>query len=262
MKKIIVVKIGGAISTNKNSKYEIDTELMVKYAKAIRKEWLLFEERVILVLGGGSFGNVVPTEYNLVNYSKKTQREDICEMTLTMFTYMGKIARIFKNHGVACYPFQTSSVCTTDNGLLEKSFIDSVRMCLDLKIMPIMTGDLTFDRKERIHIFSSDKVPEMIAKHVDVEKVIYLTNTDGVYRNTNDKSSLVEEINSENFDVIISSASGSNQQDVTGGMYVKLQSMKKLSEYGVNSIILNGRDPKNIIRVLKGEPVLSSKFSS
>lgn len=262
MSKIIVIKVGGALSTIKNGKYEINIDLMKIYAKTIKREWSLFERKVIFVLGGGSFGNVAPLEYNLVYFNENTKKIDICEMTLRMFSYVMDVVEIFRKEGIACYPFQTSAICTTDNYLVRNSFADSIRMCLDLGIMPIMSGDLTFDKKEVIHIFSSDKVPELFLNFMDIGKVIYLTDIDGFYLDITDKSSFVEEINKDNFEFVISSAIGSKYQDVTGGMYSKLMAMKRLSEYGIHSVVLCGRDPENMISILKDKPILATRFES
>jgi isopentenyl phosphate kinase len=64
---------------------------------------------------------------------------------------------------------------------------------------------------------------------------------------------LIPEITIKNYAKIKSSLTSSDGVDVTGGMLSKVESMLELAKKGIESEIINGDKPGNLLRALKGE---------
>ncbi|MCR6109547.1 isopentenyl phosphate kinase family protein [Bacillus sp. A301a_S52] len=241
-----VVKIGGSLITDKNAYCKPEFENIYQYARIIKKNWTALKGNLIIVLGGGSYGNAVPKRYHIDNSMNHWKPENIAMMTIKMQEWMREFYYAFKKYDIPCYPFQASAFVVSNEGEHYSSYIDPIKKCLELGLLPIISGDLVFDEKNDFGIFSSDKIPEVIAEHLDVKKVVMLTDVPGVYFQNN-KKEIIKTINKQNYRSVLGETGGSLKQDVTGGMKTKVKSLYKLSQYGCDSVICDGREPENII---------------
>lgn len=246
---MFVVKIGGSLITNKDAYCSPDKVKIKEFAKLIKENWSILKGNLILVLGGGSYGNGVPIRYNIADSQQEWDEKNLLMMTTKMFEWMNEVCQIFREEGIPCYPFQTSSYCTTNKGNLNTCNIEPIKHCLNLGILPITSGDLTFDNNKKFVIYSSDNVPEMFIKRLNVKKVVILTDVEGIYEDLKTKK-LIKEVTPQNYSDILNMAGNSQKQDVTGGMNNKLKALLRISQEGATSIICNGKDTQNLFRAL------------
>ncbi|KHS96089.1 hypothetical protein RC88_09095 [Pectobacterium parvum] len=236
--QFFIVKIGGSISTNKDGEYELNYENIEKIAEVIHKEKSWEHCNLILVFGGGSFGNLAPKEYNLECRSLNFNNENLSKMTTIMFSMLSEITAILIKNKVPVYPFQCSALVNQLSSGEWDLQVDSMFSALNQGLIPVISGDLVFKNDGGFRIFSSDNVPGLIAKKSMVEHVLYYSDVDGFYVDSS-TNNVEENIKRNEIDSYMHLAGPSSRQDVTGGMRNKLLQIKKLLDLNVSAELLS-----------------------
>ncbi|MCD8078410.1 MAG: acetylglutamate kinase [Lachnospiraceae bacterium] len=106
---------------------------------------------------------------------------------------------------------------------------------LEKDFLPIICP-IGVDGEYNTYNINADDAACAIAKAVKAEKLAFLTDTEGLYRNFEDKDSLIRQITVEDAQALIDSG------ELTGGMLPKLQNCVDALNAGVNRVhILDGR---------------------
>ncbi|MFD2168636.1 isopentenyl phosphate kinase [Tumebacillus lipolyticus] len=250
-----VVKIGGSLLTNKDGYCAPNREMVRQYASLIAKEWDRLSGNLILIVGGGSYGNAVPIRYNLKDASLPWREQDLSMMTVKMFEWLSLVTEIFREEGVPCYPFQTSGYVITDDKHPLRYFIEPVQHVLETNVLPVFSGDLVFDLSRKFTIFSSDNIPELFVERMRLTRVVMMTDVEGVMRFDQDghERTLIPTVTKENFREVLLCTGPSRKQDITGGMKNKLEALLRLAERGVEGVITSGSDPEALLPALFDE---------
>lgn len=239
-----IIKIGGSLITYKNGYCSPNLSKISEYSNVIKE--INNDNDIIIVLGGGSFGNAVPFKYN-INDKSSSNIIDISEMTTKMFEWVSIFSNMLRNNNIPAYPFQSSSLILSTNNSIESTYFEVLSEVIDHGMVPIISGDLVFGRKNKdYHIFSSDYIPLALRKRFDIEKFITLTDVDGLKKSLDDEH-IIEEINDNNYKEIYKFAKKSNNQDFTGGMETKIKSLLNLAHNDVDCFIINGKNPRNLL---------------
>ena len=108
---------------------------------------------------------------------------------------------------------------------------------LDKDFLPIVCP-IGMDDDYNTYNINADDAACAIAKAMKAEKLAFLTDIEGVYRDANDPSSLISELTVSEAKELVENG------DVTGGMIPKLLNCAGAIESGVNRVhILDGRTP-------------------
>lgn len=243
--KIIVVKYGGSAMENDELKKSVVRDV------ALLK---LVGFKPIIVHGGGKeisrWVEKVGKEAVFKNGFRVTDAEtmEIAEMVL------GKVNKslvaMLEEVGV-----RAIGISGKDGGLLqvEKKFsngedigfvgkitsVDStiLKDLIDKNFVPIVSP-IGVDADYQTYNINADDAACMIAQSMKAEKLAFLTDTEGLYRDFNDKASFISRINVDKAHELI------NSGNIQGGMLPKLASCAKAVEDGVNRVhILDGRLP-------------------
>ncbi|BCA56225.1 Glutamate 5-kinase [Nitrospira sp. KM1] len=121
-------------------------------------------------------------------------------------------------------------------------------------VIPIINENDTVAVDE-IRVGDNDTLAAEVAHLVDADLLVILSDVDGLYTEDPRKHpsaalmSLITEINED----IEKRAGLSSTFEGTGGMATKVRAAKKVGEYGVATLILNGQQPGLLPKVLAGE---------
>ena len=108
---------------------------------------------------------------------------------------------------------------------------------LDREFVPVICP-VGFDREYKSYNVNADDAACAIAKALKAEKLAFLTDVEGVYRDFDDKSSLIEKISTKEIQEMIENG------QMGGGMLPKLSNCVDAIENGVNRVtIADGRVP-------------------
>ena len=248
-RKIIVVKYGGSAMK--------DPELQKSVIKDVTLLKLVGFKPIIVHGGGNSITNMLKRlgkESSFVNGLRVTDEEtmEIAEMVL------GKVSKELVSM-VEELGSRSASVSGKDGGLLkcekrysEGSDIGYVGKIVDVdpKILydllnndylPIVSP-VGYDDEYRSYNINADEAACEIAKAIHADKLVFLTDVEGLYRDFEDKSTFIPRISVKEADEMIDNGI------IGGGMLPKLSNCTEAVRGGVNRVhILNGSVPHSIL---------------
>lgn len=124
---------------------------------------------------------------------------------------------------------------------------------IDFNVIPIINENDTV-AVEEIRVGDNDTLAAEVAHLVDADLLVILSDIDGLFTEDPRKNPsaqlipLITEINQD----IERRAGFSSTFEGTGGMATKVRAAKKVGEYGVATLILNGQEPGLLQKVLAG----------
>ena len=244
-RKIIVVKYGGSAMSNEELQKNV-----IKDVTLLK----LVGFKPIIVHGGGKeisrWVGKVGKEAKFVNGLRVTDEEtmEIAEMVLNKVNK--QLVSMVEELGV-----RAVGISGKDGGLLkvEKKYSNGqdigfvgeitgvnpqvIYDLLEKDFLPIV-APIGLDDKFQTYNINADDAACAIAKALHAEKLAFLTDIEGLYKDINDKSSFISRITASEADELI------NGGYIGGGMLPKLANCTSAIKNGVNRVhILDGRIP-------------------
>lgn len=244
-RKIIVVKYGGSAMSNEELQKNV-----IKDVTLLK----LVGFKPIIVHGGGKeisrWVGKVGKEAQFVNGLRVTDEEtmEIAEMVL------GKVNKSLVSM-VQELGVRAVGISGKDGGLLnvEKKYADGQDIgfvgnikevnpkilydLLEKDFLPIV-APIGLDDEFQTYNINADDAACAIAKAVGADKLVFLTDIEGLYRDINDKSSFIPRITASEADALMTDGI------IGGGMLPKLNNCTLAIRNGVNRVhILDGRIP-------------------
>ena len=244
-RKIIVVKYGGSAMSN------------VELQKNVIKDVALLKLvgfKPIIVHGGGKeisrWVGKVGKEAKFINGLRVTDEEtmEIAEMVLNKVNE--SLVTMVEELGV-----KAVGISGKDGGLLQVDkkyadgqdigYVGDIRQVnpkvlydlLEKDFLPIV-APIGLDENFQTYNINADDAACAIAKAVNAEKLAFLTDIEGLYRDINDKSSFISRLTADQAEELIA------QGCIGGGMLPKLGNCTSAVKNGVNRVhILDGRIP-------------------
>ena len=244
-RKIIVVKYGGSAMSN--------VELQKKVIEDVTLLKLVGFKPIIVHGGGKEISNWVSKigkESQFVNGLRVTDEEtmEIAEMVLNKVNK--RLVNMVNELGVSAI-----GISGKDGGLLKVDkklsdgkdigFVGNIKEVnpkilydmLEKDFLPIV-APIGFGDNFDTYNINADDAACAIAKAVGADKLVFLTDIEGLYKDINDKSSFISRITAQEAEDLI------NEGIIGGGMLPKLGNCTSAILNGVNRVhILDGRIP-------------------
>ena len=227
-----LVKLGGSVITVK-SRYRY---FLQKTTRNIMHELLKIKGEVILVHGGGSFGHIKAREYGLNGSPALSSHNGISIVHRDMVDLNQKIIEVMLSEGLYGIGMPPSSFPDPFQPPYEL-----ISNYLKAGLIPVTFGDV-FIRNGNSGIISGDDLMLALATHLKPERVMFLSDVDGIY-DKNPKTHSNAELRPMVRGNEIFEISG---EDVTGGMGKKLNVMSKIAKAGIPVYLINGKRPERI----------------
>ena len=143
-----------------------------------------------------------------------------------------------------------------ENENRHNNFSNTLCRLMELGAIPIINENDTVATKE-IVIGDNDTLAAIVAQSVKADKLILLSDIDGLYTADphKDPSAKLIQVAHEIDDKILSLAGGSGSNLGTGGMVTKLEAAKICLGCGCDMIIANGNNPTNLYDIVDGKSV-------
>ncbi len=248
-KKIIVVKVGTNVMTNKDNR--IVRPVLRRLVAQITE---LYERDILTVLV--SSGSVIAGR-EVIGKSRikdKTQRRQVYS-AVGQPRMMRLYYNIFHDFGMKC-----AQVLPTKRdfnpGEHRENMVNCYEGLLSEGIIPIVNEDDATSLT--MSMFSdNDELACLVAQLLNADKLVILTDTDGLYTGHPDleSSQLITEVSVDQ-DVeryIISSEKG--EAEGRGGMGSKLAYAKQAAAHNIPTYIVNGKVDNIILNIVDGEAV-------
>lgn len=248
-RKIIVVKYGGSAMSNEELQKNV-----IKDVTLLK----LVGFKPIIVHGGGKeisrWVGKVGKEAKFVNGLRVTDEEtmEIAEMVL------GKVNKSLVSM-VQELGVKAVGLSGKDGGLLtvQKKYSDGEDIgfvgeitevdpkvlydLLERDFLPIVSP-IGLDEHFQTYNINADDAACAVAKAVGADKLVFLTDIEGLYKDVNDKSSFISRLTASQADELIEGGY------IGGGMLPKLSNCTSAINNGVNRVhILDGRVPHSLL---------------
>lgn len=261
--KLIILKIGGSIITNKEIENSIKWNTVRMLGHEIREALrYLGDIRLILVHGGGSFGH--PLAHKFKEKKGRYDADAFTAIRENMNVLASTVTLLFSHLGLKVTHFQSSSIFILNDGKIVKAFLDPITYSLKENIIPILYGDIAVDLSKSYNIISGDSIVAYLADYYDTIKVLYATDVDGVYTENpkiNPSAKRIEKItvlkDKETNTYTISANIRSevlSSVDVTGGIYRKILDLARYVNKNIIAYIFNGLVEGNIFNAIVNKP--------
>ena len=251
---LIIIKLGGSVITYKDSpipKARID--VIKNLASQIKKVVDLEKYKIILVHGAGSFAHGLVKKYDL-HRGMKTEKQILgfSLVTRNMIGLNNKIMGHLLRAKLKAVSIISHTFITQSAGKLTDFNIEIIKSYLENNQIPVLFGDVVLDDKWGCSVLSGDTIVCYLAQKLKADKVIFLSDVDGIFDsdpNKNPKAKLIAEINNQNLNKILKGLSPTGRDDVTGEMYGKILYIKKYL-LGIPVYIAKGLSLKNLMRII------------
>ncbi len=244
-RKVIVVKYGGSAMTNEELQKNV-----IKDVTLLK----LVGFKPIIVHGGGKeisrWVGKVGKEAQFINGLRVTDEEtmEIAEMVLgkvnknlvTMVEELGVRAVGISGKDGRLLQVEKKYANGKDIGFVgEVKYVDPTLLndLLEKDFLPII-APIGLDEQFKTYNINADDAACAIAKAVGAEKLAFLTDIEGLYKDINDKDSFISRLTASQANELISGGY------IGGGMLPKLENCTSAINGGVNRVhILDGRIP-------------------
>ena len=236
--KTVVIKYGGSFMNDQDIKYSVMDDIALMKLVGIRP---------IVVHGGGkdisSMLDQLDIESEFMDGLRVTSKETVSVAEMVLCGKINKeIVQLLQNRDI-----NAVGISGKDGGMLrvkkklshgkDIGYVGEITRVKDAILQDMLRNDyvpviapIGYDRNKQTYNINADHVAYAIAKKLKAEKLIYLTDTEGVYMDHDDPNSIIGRLGThEVYDLI-------SQRIISGGMIPKVENAVNAIE-----IIYGGR---------------------
>lgn len=271
MKKLIFLKLGGSLITDKTQPYtpklDVIEDAALQIATALQTHPDL---RLVLGHGSGSFGHVAASEYRTragvfiptpphISQERDATKDvywkgfaEVWYQASALNRFVMKALRKVNLPAVALPP--SANVIASD-GKVSLWEISAISMALAAGLVPVIYGDVTFDEVRGGTILSTEDLFGHLARALNPDSILLAGLEAAVWEDFPARTRKVETITPATFGMVAENIEKSAGVDVTGGMRSKVTQMLDLVRQNplLKIQIFSGAEPGNIVRALTGE---------
>lgn len=251
-KKILLIKLGGSVITDKSTPYTARIDVIRRLARELKN---IKNTSLVLSHGSGSFGHISAQKYG----GKKGYKSawGVAKVARDAMEINRIVMDILIEEGLSAVSLRPMSMMVASAGKLQKDLFEIVELTINQGLIPVVYGDVIWDKEWKSTIYSGETTLNKIGiflskKGYNVSEIIQVGQTDGVYdldRKT------VPLINKNNWDKIKGCLFESKRADVTGGMEHKVESALKIAKSGINTFLINGERANDLSKAISGKQV-------
>lgn len=259
MKQMILVKLGGSVITDKGRYRTFDHATASRLAAEIASSG----QKVVLVHGAGSFGHMLAKENRLhLGVTEPSQLIGAAKVMADVRELDLEMSRCLTENGIPVVPLPPASCAVMKDGALDHLDVAVFRKYLELGMVPLTFGDVVTDATRGLSICSGDQLMTALAQEFRPDKVIFVTDVDGVFTADPTQDPEAKLIGTVNQAVLDSLPRTERNVDVTGSIFAKIQYMIDMAGLTGECLVLNGKVPGRLESALRGEWVVASKVVS
>jgi len=260
MKKIILIKLGGSLLTDKTKPFTARETIIIDLIRQIKEALLVRKDiNIIVGNGGGSFPHYPAIKYQMnEGIKKEMQKFGFAKVQDAAAQLNRIIIKHFLNQNLNAISLSPSSFLIATGGKVKKIFLSPLEGLLRLNLIPVIYGDIVYDEKLGARIFSTEELLNAVSirllkKGYWIERVIHNGVTCGVL---DENGQTIKKITKKNFSQFRAAIKKARGYDVTGGMLHKISQSLWLAKYGVKTLIINGVENKDILKkAILGEKI-------
>ncbi len=253
---LMVIKIGGSVVTDKKSEApKINFKNIDFVAQQFNGFYQESKNNFIIINGNGSCGHQICEQSGIYKETKTKEQSFAFALTQKYVSELNlAVTSSFQKFKMPAMPCQLACNIVSKNRKIHSFDLAAIKGMLEINLLPIGSGIPAYDRLHSSAIISGDQITPYIAKKLNAEKIIEVSDVEGIFTANPkiDKTArLIPEINAKNYKETEKYLSGSTAADVTGGMKQKYIELLDAAKTGTVCQIV---DLKHFKDALEGKP--------
>ncbi len=254
---MIFLKLGGSLITDKTRPERVRTRLLRRLVHEIRQA--LDEDpdlRLLVGHGSGSFGHTAAARHPVHRGARTPQDwRGFVEVWRAANRLNRLVVDALAEAGVPAVAFPPSAAAVAEAGRLADLPLEPLQRALEAGLVPVVQGDVAFDRRQGAAILSTEAVFRYLAVHLRPKRVLLAGEEAGVYADYPARRRLLRSLTADDLDRI--ALAGARGADVTGGMAAKVRAALEIARAtpGAEVRIFSARRPGALRRALQGAPL-------
>ncbi|KKT39974.1 hypothetical protein A3K29_03675 [Candidatus Collierbacteria bacterium RIFOXYB2_FULL_46_14] len=254
MERLVLIKLGGSLITDKSIDRTSRPGTICRLAGELKKIRKTFDGKILVAHGAGSFAHRPAVEFRVKDGIKGPLQFKGFPIVADRAIELNRIIiKNFLDQKLPAVSFSPESCILASNFKVEEVFCVPIEQALKVGYIPVLYGDVIFDKKVGACIYSTELVLGALAGKLAKKfriSFVYCTDTDGVFDST---GKTLPEINHKNIKEVEKFITGSGQIDVTGGMVHKVRESLAMADKGFETIIINGNRPNELSKAILGD---------
>lgn len=236
MDKLVFIKWGGSLITDKNTPFSANYEVIDNLAHQLAS---LLDEypstHFILGHGSGSFGHTIARQFNTrAGVATIEEWRGFWEVYKAAHALNQIVLDALDRHHIAYMNFPPSITFSSVNQVPQDFSMKPLVQALHAQFLPVFFGDVVFDEVLGGSILSTEDVFLYLADLLKPDKILLAGVTNGVFSDFPQNNIRIPRITPANIGDYQSGIQGSASTDVTGGMLAKVKTMLKLVDSGLS----------------------------
>jgi isopentenyl phosphate kinase len=253
---LVLLKLGGSLITDKTRPRTPRLDLIASLATEIKTALSQTADlRLVLGHGSGSFGHVVAEQYG-TRQGVETQDgwRGFAEVWYQAVALNRCCIDALVQVGLPAISFPVSSAVTASDGQVASWNLDPLVGALEAGLLPVVYGDVAFDRVRGGTILSTEDIFTHLARALHPRRILLAGIDPGVWADFPTCTRLIPEITPQKWAQVAGVLGGAEATDVTGGMQSKVRAMLDLvlEISGLEVVIFSGAQPGNLAGALHG----------
>ncbi|GAP20328.1 isopentenyl phosphate kinase [Leptolinea tardivitalis] len=255
---LIFVKLGGAAITNKSRARTALPKNIENLVQQIAKAYSEIPDmHLVLGHGSGSFGHFSGQTYDTRNgVSSPKDWLGFAEVWDDARQLNELVIHAFLDAGLPVMAFPPSTWVITQHRKPISFFEEPIRNALQHNLIPVVNGDVIFDRAIGGTILSTEEIFSLLADELHPDQIILASREPGVWQDFPTNTQLAESLTPRQYAETSASVQGSVGMDVTGGMAKKVAIMMDVLQRQPKTriTITSGLDDHSVYDALIGGP--------
>ncbi len=257
-RNLVFVKLGGAAITDKTcprTALPANINCLAQQIALAHKEYP--EMHFVLGHGSGSFGHFSGQKHNTRNGVKTGQDWlGFAEVWDDARQLNEMVLHAFLDAGLPVIAFPPSAWLITDNRQPAAYFLEPIRSAVQNELIPVVNGDVIFDKSLGGTILSTEEVFSLLADELNPDRIILASREPGVWQDFPNNKKLAQTLSPHEVLASSNSIHESSGMDVTGGMAKKVSIMMDILQRHPSIIIsiTSGVDSNSVYDALVGKP--------
>lgn len=259
-KSLTLIKLGGSIITDKTRPDTLRPEILADLiGQIVAAKRINPAEQFLLAHGQGSFAHFPAHKYET---KRGLINSDSLYGLALVLDAVGSLNRLVIHECVkqslpAVSWMSAQGVITQAGGQPSQSWLEILKLQLNLGLLPVTSGDVVMDEAQSWAIWSGETILGFLATELQksgykITKLIQVGEVAGVLDQT---GRVIPELSAQNLSVHQAAITSTTKGvDVTGGMLLKVAgALDLVKKTGIESWIVAGLEPNNLFKALTGE---------
>jgi isopentenyl phosphate kinase len=220
---MIFLKLGGSLITEKDQAQTVRYLILERTAMEIaRARQKIPNLRLLIGHGSGSFGHVAAARY-ATNRGASTPAEwlGFAEVWAAAQRLNRFVVDAFLNEKLPALAFPPSASVISAAGEIKEMAHQPIAQAVEAGLLPIIYGDVAFDRERGAAIVSTETVFVYLAQHLHPSRVLIAGIESGVYADFPKSKKILSSVTAKDLGKI--GMEITQATDVTGGMRGKVE---------------------------------------